>query len=435
VSEGLQKEVRKMWFVSMTRSVSVKCVAVFVTLILGVFPLPVNADPADVFPKGPYEVTQIEEKILYPSLFGVSPGLPVADATGLVLSNGTIRAYVFAQNKGIVIADSADGKKFTQVGNAFGGDKGQGMPRIMKLSDGRYRMYNMVGDGISCSISSDGLNFTIEKSLCIKASDYPGAPNGITGLALVKLKDGSYRAYFSDAVKAGTGPDPHTVFSAKSNDGTTWVPESGIRVGPGSSLTRSAEHPAVVGHDDGSVTLFYYDNGARAPKDAQGKWTIDSKGQGVWYSTSSDGITFTMEKRLDFPQSVKRNFGNDPDLFLDKNGKMIFWGGDFDSQIGGTIGAYELTVAQIQTVTASPTPSPLASPTPTPTPTPTPVVTPTPTPTPTPVATPTPTPTPTATPTVIAPVAKKIIITCIKGKSTKKVSGVNPKCPKGYRKK
>jgi hypothetical protein len=114
---------------------------------------------------------------------------------------------------------------------------------------------------------------------------------------------------------------------------------------------------------------------------------------------------------------------------------MIFWGGDFDSQIGGTIGAYELTVAQIQTVTASPTPSPLASPTPTPTPTPTPVVTPTPTPTPTPVATPTPTPTPTATPTVIAPVAKKIIITCIKGKSTKKVSGVNPKCPKGYRKK
>ncbi|NDE48124.1 MAG: hypothetical protein EB019_04045, partial [Actinobacteria bacterium] len=66
---------------------------------------------------------------------------------------------------------------------------------------------------------------------------------------------------------------------------------------------------------------------------------------------------------------------------------------------------------------------------------PTPVVTPTPT--PTPVATPTSTPTPTPTPTVIAPapVAKKITITCIKGKSTKKVSGVNPKCPKGYKKK
>jgi hypothetical protein len=189
----------------------------------------------------------------------------------------------------------------------------------------------------------------------------------------------------------------------------------------------------VVGHEDGSITLFYYDNGARAPKDAQGKWTVDSKGQGVWYSTSSDGITFTTEKRLDFPQSVKRNFGNDPDLFLDRNGKMIFWGGDFDSQIGGTIGAYELTVAQNQMVNPSPAPSPLASPTPTPTPTPTPVVTPTPTPTPTPFVTPT--SSPTTTVIAPAPVAKKITITCIKGKATKKVSGVNPKCPKGYKKK
>jgi hypothetical protein len=190
----------------------------------------------------------------------------------------------------------------------------------------------------------------------------------------------------------------------------------------------------VVGHEDGSITLFYYDNGARAPKDAQGKWTMDSKGQGVWYSTSSDGITFTTEKRLDFPQSVKRNFGNDPDLFLDRNGKMIFWGGDFDSQIGGTIGAYELTVAQTQMVNASPAPSPLASPTPTPTQTPTP---PTPTPTPTVSAT----PTPSQTPVVIAPLptkpaaAKKITITCVKGKTIKKVTAVNPKCPAGYKKK
>jgi hypothetical protein len=29
-------------------------------------------------------------------------------------------------------------------------------------------------------------------------------------------------------------------------------------------------------------------------------------------------------------------------------------------------------------------------------------------------------------------VAKKSVITCIKGKITKKISGANPKCPKGY---
>ena len=47
----------------------------------------------------------------------------------------------------------------------------------------------------------------------------------------------------------------------------------------------------------------------------------------------------------------------------------------------------------------------------------------------------TPTPTPSAAPSV-APVAKKsVTITCVKGKTTKKVSGESPKCPAGYKKK
>ena len=53
-------------------------------------------------------------------------------------------------------------------------------------------------------------------------------------------------------------------------------------------------------------------------------------------------------------------------------------------------------------------------------------------PTTTPTVTPTPTPTPTATPTA-AP-AKKTTITCVKGKTVKKVTGVAPKCPSGFKK-
>jgi hypothetical protein len=47
------------------------------------------------------------------------------------------------------------------------------------------------------------------------------------------------------------------------------------------------------------------------------------------------------------------------------------------------------------------------------------------------------TPTPTPTPTVAKPttVAKKTTITCVNGKTTKKVTAVNPKCPSGYKKK
>jgi hypothetical protein len=50
---------------------------------------------------------------------------------------------------------------------------------------------------------------------------------------------------------------------------------------------------------------------------------------------------------------------------------------------------------------------------------------------------PTPTPTPSASPTtsVTPAVVKKTSITCAKGKTTKKVTAVNPKCPTGYKKK
>jgi hypothetical protein len=45
------------------------------------------------------------------------------------------------------------------------------------------------------------------------------------------------------------------------------------------------------------------------------------------------------------------------------------------------------------------------------------------------------TPTPAATTTAIASAPKKTSITCVKGKTSKKVTDVNPKCPAGYKKK
>jgi hypothetical protein len=54
-------------------------------------------------------------------------------------------------------------------------------------------------------------------------------------------------------------------------------------------------------------------------------------------------------------------------------------------------------------------------------------------PSPTPSASPTPTPMASASAAPVA--AKKTSITCVKGKTTKKVTAVNPTCPKGYKKK
>jgi hypothetical protein len=46
-----------------------------------------------------------------------------------------------------------------------------------------------------------------------------------------------------------------------------------------------------------------------------------------------------------------------------------------------------------------------------------------------------PAPTPSASASATPVVAKKTSITCVKGKTTKKVTAVNPKCPTGYKKK
>jgi hypothetical protein len=96
---------------------------------------------------------------------------------------------------------------------------------------------------------------------------------------------------------------------------------------------------------------------------------------------------------------------------------MILWAGGFDTAVGGYIGALKLT-KQVVVVAPTPTPTPIQTKIPTPTPTPAVI---------TPIATP--------TPVVAVAAAKKVTITCIKGKLTKKVTAIKPTCPAGYKKK
>jgi hypothetical protein len=74
-----------------------------------------------------------------------------------------------------------------------------------------------------------------------------------------------------------------------------------------------------------------------------------------------------------------------------------------------------------------------AKPTPTPTPTPTETRAPSAKPSPTPAVTASASATPTAAPTPSVVVLKKTTIICVKGKLTKKVTAVKPKCPSGYK--
>lgn len=280
------------------------------------------ADAGSNVPNGPYTATLVSAKILSTATFPGSSN-PVADVSAFLLPDGTIRAYVYATGLGVAIAESTNGTTFTYRGSPFGGTNLRGQPRVIKLADGTWVMYNSSTEGFSCSASSDGLTFTVRTEVCLSKSAFPGVTSGLTGPGVVRLADGTYRAYFSDLPRPGTGPDPWKVFSATSPDGLTWTAEAGVRIGAGAqNVTRSAEHPTVVRHSDGTFTMFYFDNGSGSAN--------KSTDMGVYYATSTDGLVFNNENKLDLVSlgnGFENSAGNDPEVFVDGDGRLLMYFG------------------------------------------------------------------------------------------------------------
>ena len=251
---------------------------------------------------------------LQPSDAGLEAGSVVADISVIKLSDDTYRAY-FAINEGIRSATSNDGLAFT-VEDGFRLPEGYGMPRVVRLCDGRYRLFAIVSDAIASAISDDGLEFTVEEGTRINASDF--GVEQLSGGSLVELGDGTYRMYFSDLPKPGERVKDHQIFSATSNDMLTWTAESGVRVGSGSGIDMSAEHPFVIKRSDGTFRMFYYRNNPI----------------GLWTSTSTDGLTWENQESTGITEKTE---GNDPDVVTLPDGRWRLYFGDFDESIGGLI--------------------------------------------------------------------------------------------------
>jgi len=286
-------------------------------------------------------------QLLGPSDFGVAAGLPLADTSAVLLPDGRVRMYMFAQGVGIVTAVSVgtDGASFIPEAGARLPD-GSGMPRAVAMQGGGWRLFYISGDGIRSAVSTDGLNFTVEDEFRItaEAAGFTGSTAGgaTSGATLTQLADGRYRMYFSDLPRPDDTPGGHWIKSAISTDQLTWVVEEGVRLGAGAPvLTDSAEHPFALANPDGSVTLYY------------GKFTGPGSAttEGLYESTSTDGLTFNTETYDVF-------FGNDPDALRLADGSLVVYYGLFDPAIGGTIN-----------MARCPDPGPSSTPTPTPTPT------------------------------------------------------------------
>jgi len=119
-----------------------------------------------------------------------------------------------------------------------------GIPRagVLRLPDGRNRMYINAFGGLTSYISPDGMVWTLENGLRFAedpTSIYEQGNYSLQLASFVYLPDGSVRMYYEGGVKTGTAPYYNSIFyngailSAISKDnGLTFVREPGVRVNP-----------------------------------------------------------------------------------------------------------------------------------------------------------------------------------------------------------
>lgn len=220
----------------------------------------------------------------------------------------------------------------------------------------------------------------------------------------VVLPDGRVRVYWVLADQATAKPGlPESVVSATSTDATA---SSFVR-DPGTRLTGGYVDTDILRATDGDWLMMV--------STGPGAGT-----QYLYMATSKDGLAWDV-----LPNAISSNSESALDPTGYETGTNT-WRIYYASAAPGKR-TDENYILKRATLTWK---APVATPTPTPTPVAT--QTATPTPTPTPVVTATPTPTVVAT---VKPVAKKTMITCVKGKLTKKVTAIKPKCPAGYKKK
>ena len=167
------------------------------------------------------------------------------------------------------------------------------LPFVVMLPDSRFRMYytdQSVAIGyagaraIKSAISTDGLNFVIEDGDRLTYLDNEYESGGIRGAKVVALKDGTYRMYYV-AIKDNVS----RVVSAVSLDGLNWTREQGVRIDP--------QILCPANPDIGPSDPFVDSDGIMH----QYIWTVKCKNKswqgvvsGLFDFTSVDGLTFSM---------------------------------------------------------------------------------------------------------------------------------------------
>lgn len=251
----------------------------------------------------PSGAARYEAKKLKP--LGTLPSDMCGALTAISSEDGTGRIYSFGgyAPSGIMFCwHTDDGVNITGVEQSdteIGKEEGEATaPTIIRLDDGRYRMYydgKSVSEGRQISriyscISDDGIHWKRE-GLCFKTkdkSDFAGTPS------VVRTLEGQYRLYFSLA--------GGVVGSAHSGDGITWEEDEGERI-PG------ADADVKLLPDGTYIMVYRYST------------NFPSEEGGIAYAISQDGILWKHSWKIAV-SDIKGGVCCDPFILLFPTGKM-----------------------------------------------------------------------------------------------------------------
>lgn len=315
-------------------------------------------------------------------LTGVSPHV-------VKLSTGEDRLYFVtpkALPDDIMIMDCTDSGscKRQTLGSKFGTDV-----TTVTLKDGTQKIFyvEMAGQNRSikyANLSADGLSVGASSDLGVQDASISdkrgwGVPDSVV------MPDGRVKVYWVTMDFPPTRMPPEDVVSATSTDATAtkFVRDSGYVLRGGYASTK------ILQAKPGNWVMILC--------------TASTYAQ-LFIATSPDGNQWTLDPN---PISGTNESAFDPTGYQlsDNTWRIYYASTPAGQEIGSNTTIKRATLTKVvtssSTVTASPTPSATTA-----------------------KASPTPTPKVTST-----------TITCVKGKLTKKVSGVNPKCPTGYTKK
>ena len=130
-------------------------------------------------------------------------------------------------------------------------------PDVIRLSDGSWRMYYTLKEGVVSAVSQDGKTWTKEQGVRIAPVQYSRNQARIGSATVMTLKDGTFRMLFEATDEKQTRFE---ILSATSKDGLEWRKEIRVKVSDTNRFDQPiAASPDAVKTGDGSWRLYYSD--------------------------------------------------------------------------------------------------------------------------------------------------------------------------------